>query len=37
MRAAVIGVGLIGGSVALAARERLGAHVTGWDLNPAVL
>ena len=37
MRVAVIGVGLIGGSIALAARERLGAHVTGWDLNPAVL
>jgi prephenate dehydrogenase len=37
MRAAVIGVGLIGGSVALTARERLGAHVTGWDLNPAAL
>jgi prephenate dehydrogenase len=37
MRVAVIGVGLIGGSVALAARERLDAHVTGWDLNPAVL
>ena len=31
MRLAVVGVGLIGGSVALAARERLGAHVTGWD------
>jgi prephenate dehydrogenase len=28
---AVIGVGLIGGSVALAARERLGASVTGYD------
>jgi prephenate dehydrogenase len=37
MRVAVIGVGLIGGSIALAARERLGAHVAGWDLNPAVL
>ena len=37
MRVAVIGVGLIGGSVALAARERLGAHVSGWDLNPAAL
>ena len=31
MRVAVLGVGLIGGSVALAARRRLGAHVTGWD------
>ncbi|HEX3801620.1 MAG TPA: prephenate dehydrogenase/arogenate dehydrogenase family protein [Solirubrobacteraceae bacterium] len=37
MRVAVIGVGLIGGSVALAARERLGAHVSAWDLNPAAL
>ena len=37
MRVAVIGVGLIGGSIALAARERLGAEVTGWDLNPAAL
>ena len=31
MRIAVIGVGLIGGSVALAARERLGATVAGHD------
>jgi prephenate dehydrogenase len=31
MRIAVIGVGLIGGSVALAARRRLGAQVTGID------
>ena len=31
MRIAVIGVGLIGGSVALAARERLGATVAGYD------
>ncbi|MGA2927276.1 MAG: prephenate dehydrogenase/arogenate dehydrogenase family protein [Solirubrobacteraceae bacterium] len=36
-RIAVIGVGLIGGSVALAARERLGAHVTGFDRSPAAL
>ncbi len=28
---AVVGVGLIGGSIALAARERLGADVRGWD------
>ena len=28
---AIIGVGLIGGSVALAARERLEATVTGYD------
>jgi prephenate dehydrogenase len=31
MRVAVLGVGLIGGSVALAARERIGATVTGYD------
>lgn len=31
MRVAVLGVGLIGGSIGLAARERLGAHVRGWD------
>lgn len=37
MRVAVIGVGLIGGSVGLAARERVGAHVSAWDMNPAAL
>jgi prephenate dehydrogenase len=31
MRIAVVGVGLIGGSIALAARERLGATVSGFD------
>ena len=31
MRVAVVGVGLIGGSIALAARERLGATVAGFD------
>jgi prephenate dehydrogenase len=31
MRIAVLGVGLIGGSVGLAARERAGAEVVGWD------
>ncbi|HEX5195164.1 MAG TPA: prephenate dehydrogenase/arogenate dehydrogenase family protein [Solirubrobacteraceae bacterium] len=31
MRVAVLGVGLIGGSVALAARQRAGATVTGYD------
>ena len=30
MRIAVLGVGLIGGSIGLAARERLGAEVVGW-------
>lgn len=34
--AAVIGLGLIGGSLALRLRE-VGAHVTGVDLDPAVL
>jgi prephenate dehydrogenase len=37
MRLAVLGVGLIGGSVALAARERLGASVTGYDDSPEAL
>jgi prephenate dehydrogenase len=37
MRVAVIGVGLIGGSVALAARQRLGATVAGYDDSPAAL
>ncbi len=37
MRLAVLGVGLIGGSVALAARERLGAQVTGYDDSPEAL
>jgi prephenate dehydrogenase len=36
LRVALLGVGLIGGSVGLAARERLGAHVTGFDPDPAV-
>jgi prephenate dehydrogenase len=31
VRVAIVGVGLIGGSIALAARERLGATVTGFD------
>ena len=37
MRIAVLGVGLIGGSVGLAARERLGAEVIGWDPGDGVL
>ena len=37
MRVAVIGVGLIGGSIALAARERLGAFVSGVDRDTAAL
>lgn len=35
-RLAIAGLGLIGGSVGLAARERLGAEVEGWDPDPAV-
>jgi prephenate dehydrogenase len=37
MRVAVVGVGLIGGSIGMAARERLGASVRGFDPDPAVL
>jgi prephenate dehydrogenase len=37
MRVAVLGVGLIGGSVALAARERAGATVAGYDPSPEAL
>jgi prephenate dehydrogenase len=37
MRIGVVGVGLIGGSVALAARERIGAAVTGHDSSPDAL
>ena len=37
MRLAVLGVGLIGGSVGLAARARLDAEVVGWDPAPAAL
>jgi prephenate dehydrogenase len=33
-RIAVLGVGLIGGSIGLAARHRLGAEVAGWDPDP---
>jgi prephenate dehydrogenase len=37
MRVAVLGVGLIGGSIGLAARRRLGAEVTGLDADPETL
>ncbi len=38
MRIALIGVGLIGGSVGLAARERIeGVRVVGWDPNRRTL
>ena len=36
-RIAVVGLGLIGGSIALAARQRLGAQVTGYDLSAAAM
>jgi prephenate dehydrogenase len=37
MRIAVLGVGLIGGSIGLAARTRAGASVRGYDPDPGVL
>lgn len=37
VRIAVLGVGLIGGSVAMAARRRLGASVGGWDPDRSAL
>jgi prephenate dehydrogenase len=37
MRVAVVGLGLIGGSVALACREHAGAEVCGWDADPGVV
>jgi prephenate dehydrogenase len=37
MRAAVLGVGLIGGSIGLAARQRLGCEVVGWGPRQATL
>ncbi len=37
LRVAVIGVGLIGGSIGLAVRHRLGAHVVGYDANARAL
>jgi prephenate dehydrogenase len=37
LNVAVVGVGLIGGSVALAARQRLGATVHGYDRSPQAL
>jgi len=35
VKVAVVGVGLIGGSIGLAARRRLGALVSGYDPAPA--
>jgi prephenate dehydrogenase len=37
LRVTVVGLGLIGGSIALAARERLDAEVSGWDADPVAL
>jgi prephenate dehydrogenase len=37
VRIAVIGVGLIGGSIALGARQRLDAEVTGYDTDHRAL
>ena len=37
MRVAIVGVGLIGGSIGLASRARLKATVCGYDPDPAVL
>jgi prephenate dehydrogenase len=37
MKVAVLGVGLIGGSIGLAAGERLGAEVVGFDPDPGTL
>jgi prephenate dehydrogenase len=37
VRVAVVGVGLIGGSIALAAHDRCAAEVFGCDLRPASL
>jgi prephenate dehydrogenase len=37
MKVAVLGVGLIGGSLGLGARRRLEARVTGYDPDPAML
>ncbi len=37
MKLAVLGVGLIGGSIGLAARRRTGAHVVGYDSEASAL
>ena len=37
MKVAVLGVGLIGGSIGLAARQRLDAEVAGWGHNPGTV
>jgi prephenate dehydrogenase len=37
MNVVIVGVGLIGGSIGMAARERLGAHVRGYDTRADVV
>lgn len=37
MKVAVLGVGLIGGSIGLAARRRVGLHVVGYDPDAGAL
>jgi len=37
LRIALVGVGLIGGSIGLAARQRLAATVAGYDADPGAL
>jgi prephenate dehydrogenase len=37
LKLALVGVGLIGGSIGLAARQRLGATVAAYDTDPAAL
>jgi prephenate dehydrogenase len=37
MKVAVLGVGLIGGSIGLAARRRVAAHVVGYDREASAL
>jgi prephenate dehydrogenase len=36
LKIGILGVGLIGGSIGLAARLRAGAHVSGYDADPRV-
>jgi prephenate dehydrogenase len=36
-RVAILGVGLIGGSIGMAARRRLGVEVVGYDPDPATV
>jgi prephenate dehydrogenase len=36
LKVAILGVGLIGGSIGLAAKRRAGAHVTGYDPDAEV-